>query len=109
MLSADPAGQRGHEVQLSDFGEDGGDPGEREPDRRPGRLDVPAKDASWAGLLYGITAALAVPFLQCLPDAWKDTKAIYQAPKAKAKDAQEHVEEHQEDPAVSSEPATGTT
>jgi len=48
------------------------------------------KDAFWAGLLYGITAALAVPFLQCLPDAWKDTKAIYQAPKAK--DVQEHVE-----------------
>lgn len=68
------------------------------------------KDAFWAGLLYGITAALAVPFLQCLPDAWKDTKAIYQALKAKAKDVQEHVEEeHQEDPAVSGEPATGTT
>jgi hypothetical protein len=43
------------------------------------------KDAFWAGLLYGITAALAVPFLQCLPDAWKDTKAIYQALKAKAR------------------------
>ena len=68
------------------------------------------KDAFWAGLLYGITAALAVPFLQCLPDAWRDTKAIYQALKAKAKDAKEHVEEErQEDPAVSSEPATGTT
>jgi hypothetical protein len=68
------------------------------------------KDAFWAGLLYGITAALAVPFLQCLPDAWKDTKAIHQALKAKAKDVQEHVEEErQEDPAVSSEPATGTT
>jgi len=66
------------------------------------------KNAFWAGLLYGITAALAVPFLQCLPDARKDTKAIYQA--LKAKDVHEHVEEeHQEDTAVSSEPATGTT
>ena len=60
------------------------------------------KDAFWAGLLYGITAALAVPFLQCVPEAWR---AVREAGE-EAKNALERVaEEHRESTAGPGTPA----
>jgi len=60
------------------------------------------KDAFWAGLLYGVTAALAVPFLQCLPEAWRDTRSAVKNVTEGAKDTPERAaDEHRE---VLSEP-----
>jgi hypothetical protein len=142
MLFADPAGQRGHEVQLSDFGGDGGDPGEREPDRRPGRFDVPAgADRNQYRHLAG--SLRTQPEYECdqprISRTPEQGRVLGRAalrhyrrpgrsvppvparrlegheghlpgPESESEDVQEHVEEErQEDPAVSSEPATGTT
>ena len=42
------------------------------------------EDAFWAGLMYGIGAALALAFLQGFPEAWKTAKAAEAAEAAEA-------------------------